>query len=539
MRSKSSLRVVETHPWRSRRSAGWHTLSAGRIDLRPLLPALVETTGADMAVAAKTYVGRLPGNFGFIAENDDYVVAATDRVRGYPIFYSLMGAEVLFSNSARDLRKAASLEIPDPVSILEGLMAGFVTGNNTLYLDLHQVLPGEVVVLDKATGKISTERYYEFGAVPTDRSDDQLLQELFAATHQIFRRVMEEASGRLILVPLSGGLDSRLVLAMLKSLGYPSLEAFSYGPLHNEEANRARVVAERLDVPWTFFPSKQSTAQRLFGNPERIRYWRQADGLCSVPNMLEYQVFSELTERNHLPSDVVVVNGQSGDFITGGHIPEALNGGHCEVFEAIVEKHYSLWKMMLTRENLALLRDRFEGNLSSARRHGSEPAPHLYEYWEWQERQSKFVVNQQRTYDFFELDWLLPLWDREYCEFWRKVPVQLKLRQLLYRRFLEQWDYRGLFTDTRLNSHMIGWPGISRAARPLARFTGVLGGGAAKEYVYQRAKYFGYYRHQLGSYPFVYFLRRASQFRNAVSLFAESWVRELFPEWMDENFPLK
>ncbi|MCY1237684.1 hypothetical protein D9M72_503920 [compost metagenome] len=60
----------------------------------------------------------------------------------------------------------------------------------------------------------------------------------------------------------------------------------------------------------------------------------------------------------------------------------------------------------------------------------------LYELWDWQERQSKYIVNSVRVYEQFSLNWWLPLWDSEFLEFWQLIPLQLRKGRLWYKDWI-------------------------------------------------------------------------------------------------------
>lgn len=83
-----------------------------------------------------------------------------------------------------------------------------------------------------------------------------------------------------------------------------------------------------------------------------------------------------------------------------------------------------------------LLAERIIGNVM-----GSSPDKNMYtasdfEQWVWQEWQSKYIVNGVRVYDFWGHKWWLPLWDKEYMNFWRSVPVKWKIQKRLYREYV-------------------------------------------------------------------------------------------------------
>jgi asparagine synthase (glutamine-hydrolysing) len=62
-------------------------------------------------------------------------------------------------------------------------------------------------------------------------------------------------------VPLSGGLDSRIIVAMLKRLGVEDVICFTYGKKGNREAEISRQVAEALGYRWYFV---EYTKEKLY-----------------------------------------------------------------------------------------------------------------------------------------------------------------------------------------------------------------------------------------------------------------------------------
>jgi asparagine synthase (glutamine-hydrolysing) len=529
-----SVMLDKRYQWRSR-TLGALTVhdrgDGGAVD--SIAQSLVTMANPDInnAIAA---LHNADGHFAAIVEGPDYLLACVDHCRTIPVFFAdrTNGDAPLVSNSARLVKAAAGLEHVDEVSALEASMAGFVTGRHTLYVGLEQLQAGDLLWYDKHSGKTLIRQYYTYRPdTLNNASEADLIDQLATVTDQAMDRVIAQAGGAPIWVPLSAGLDSRLILCKLVERGYDNLFAFSYGPAGNDEAKAARAIAKRLGVPWQFWPNRNGDMRRLYASPDRADYWAFGDGLCALPNFQDFPTLHGLCQRGKVPDGAVIVNGQTGDFISGGHIPKPLWDNDAptmdDLFAAIVAKHYSLWASLKSPDNLATLRVRMLETLelTGDEQPGRDDIIALYERWEYQERQAKYIVNGQRNYDFLDLGWALPLWDRRLVEFWRDVPIEHKFRKRLYRRYLETWDYQGLFRDYK--PVVWQWPGATKAVLPLFRLIRLLFGTAARDHLLKNLLYFGMYRYQYAPFGYAFFRRHARNLRNPISMLSRHWLAEL------------
>ena len=182
-----------------------------------------------------------------------------------------------------------------------------------------------------------------------------------------------------------------------------------------------------------------------FHSADRQQYFEFASGCRTVPFLSDYYALRYLRKKRIITDDAIIINGQSGDFTSGGHIPvipnvEKIKGIH--LFEAIIDKHFSLWLDLKTKKNLDVIIKKLSQliNVSQNDIIDQDEFPLFYEQIEWQERQSKYVVNGQRVYDWFGYDWRLPLWSDQLMEFWMHVPWQIKQNQKLFITYLEKYN---------------------------------------------------------------------------------------------------
>jgi asparagine synthase (glutamine-hydrolysing) len=370
---------------------------------------------------------------------------AVDKIRSFPIFYGQKNGQLFISDDAHWVKERVGNTEYDPLAKAEFLLAGYVTGADTLYPNVKQVQAGEIVSfkLDgDGTFCFSPVRYYRY--IHKDyfqKTEEELLQIFDQVLLDVFNRLIDFADGRTIVVPLSGGYDSRLIVLMLKRLGYDKLIAFSYGREGNEEARISKEVAESLDIPWEFVPYTNEQWYGWYHSEEMKSYGDMADGCCALPHIQDWPAVKKLKETGRIPKDSVFVPGLSADLPAGSRskrLPrlyqeQSLNRDL--VLDSILEYHYSLFDWSKQRKKLEpVFRERILrtlGNLDDF----SESAG-AFECWDIAERQVKYINNSIRVYEFFGYAWWTPFWDEQFMAYWNRVLPRYRKKQQAYIKFV-------------------------------------------------------------------------------------------------------
>lgn len=473
-----------------------------------------------------------PGQHSSIIETPTSILACVDHCRSFPVFHTV-GQRVLIGNDAAAVRTESGIAKVDSASVIECALAGFSSGPHTLYAGLQQLEPGQAMLWDRASGHCSSIRYFRY--LPdaySAASDDELSEALIASVDKAIDRTIEAAGDRPIAVPLSGGLDSRLIVAKLHARGCRNLLTFSYGQAGNPDAMIAREIAAALNLPWQFVDTLAAANRAFFAGSDRKRYWQYADHLSTVPNNQDILPLLRLRERGQLPENSVMVNGQTGDFISGGHIPDALFEQDLTVgslVDRIAARHYSLWHPIETPDNHVIVTDRIRALLdlreTEDTRIDRPRAIALWELFEYETRQARYIVNGQRVYDHLNLAWHLPLWDGDFVRFWRDAPQASKRGQSLYRATWMKWDYRKLFS--RHTRKVSAWSRpVSMAIVPLSIATRLLVGRRRRDKLIAYARYFDRFGNHYQSFGWSAFSRNARHIRNPVALYVRTWLEE-------------
>lgn len=392
----------------------------------------------------------LNGFFSVVWRQPSGWLLISDKVRSRPLFWRAVNTAASIGADAEQplIISDSVYQWPDTIlskdelSVEEFLHTGYVTGSATLFRGIAQVQSAQIVQLD-AQGQVSCiQNYDHFFAVSTPvdttaQSEAFWLQQLDHQMTAVTARLISYASGRQIVLPLSGGYDSRILAVYLKRAGYNNLCCFTFGRNGSKEVEISQRVAKALGISWYKVVYSRAMWQQLSVQPEFESYLQFMHGAVSVPNLQVYPALKQLIEQGVIQPDAVMVPGHTGDFISGGHLPSGVLQDQTQLFNHIVTRHYELSKAPLSEELQNKLQLQLEQMIQSAEAVGADLFA-VAECWNWKERQAKFIVNSNRYYEFFKLDWWMPLWDCELTNWYQTVPRPLRKGKKLWIRFVNQ-----------------------------------------------------------------------------------------------------
>jgi len=394
------------------------------------------------------------GFFTIIKKIRNEIIALTDRIRSMPVFYGKKGKDIYISDNPYWILINIGSGKIDLNSKREILALGYVTGPETIYEEIKQLQAGEIARVNSENQEINDERYYRYlYSIEHKEGFNVLLEKLDEAVNNTFSRLIKVLDGRPAVIPLSGGYDSRLVATMMKKFKYDNVICFSYGKIGNLESRVSQEVAQNLGFRWEFIPYSNEDWYSWHRTKEMAEYIKFASSFSSVAHIQDWPAVWQLKKNRIISEDSVFIPGHSGDFIAGSHITDIYNcygkiKNKQKLINAILNYHYNLYKW--PKRDLEIFKKKITDLLSDFNNDIFENLLNAFEFWDWQERQAKLIVNSVRVYEFWGYDWLIPLWDFELAGFFLKLPLEYRLNKVLYEFYIKREYEKTLRMNERL-----------------------------------------------------------------------------------------
>ncbi len=391
------------------------------------------------------------GNFSLVINRDDRVFIAVDRLRSMPIFYQYSGEELLISDDAKLIKDRIDNNSIDPIKLLEFKLTGYTIGNSTLLDNVKQVQAGELIIVKMEDPLNIESKFYSnhLHSNFTTSKEEELFKELEIVSTNIFKRVVKSARNKMIVVPLSGGYDSRYILAMLKKEGYENVVCYTYGREDSFEVRISREVASKLGYTWYFIKYDKTSWDKMLSK-DGIEYFESSHNYSSLPHIQDYIAIEYLNNKRLIDDNAIIIPGFCGDLLGGSYLMHdkdlkdiLLNNK--TLSEYIYRKHFNLFNYHGNMKekiinNIGKFIDDYEIK-------DEEDLISINEHFFTCHKVSKFVINSLRVYEHFGYEWRMPLWDNELTDFWYKIKRDKREGGYLYNKYLFKYVFKPFEID--------------------------------------------------------------------------------------------
>ncbi len=351
------------------------------------------------------------GLFSVIISSGNFNAIAVDNTRIYPLYFTNSGVvsddphtlpnEGLSNSYIVDYYKATS-------TIPEGY---------TLIKNIFQVKPSHFAIFNQK----NSWQQIPYQTYCCKLQDEYVaeIKDVIDTFEHITQRLIESCKGRQIVIPLSGGYDSRLIATLLTKHGYKNVIAYTIGKKDSNDCVIASKVAQILNIQlYVIDITSESAINECYANKNEFKqYFQHIGNYSNFTWMFEYAAIKQLKKMKVLSTDAIFVPGHSGDSIAGSHIQKA-NVTPDDNAKSLTRKILYISNEFGYKQTLHTETYKYFKTLLDA---GFTPYS-AYQNYILQNRQCHNIINSARVYEFFGYDVRLPLWDKQLISLFKKIP---------------------------------------------------------------------------------------------------------------------
>ncbi|MCD8269257.1 MAG: asparagine synthase C-terminal domain-containing protein [Parabacteroides sp.] len=388
-------------------------------------------------------LSELNGQFCLILQEEDQTILIADKIRSYPLFYLTDGNNFIITDTGDTAYQSLPHRAWDKTAVLSYLSVGYMNEGTTLFQNCHVVPASAYVVIGK---EITVRHYYTPMSLFPLTQPEAIFKQSKQALEAAFNRMLESIGDKTVVLPLSGGYDSRLLACLCKQFNVQNVICYTYGIAGSPEIEISEKVAQQLGFPWHYVEYTKEKWKEILTSPIFEAYMRYAGNLNAIPHLQDFLAIHELRTKQIIPENAVVVPGHTGDVIGGSHLP--LHIQKDTIVSELYDKYFTI-NILKSREK-RFLTNSLEHFIQETYPTGNEQEYYqAFHLWGIQSRQANFIINSVRLYEFQGLDWRVPLWDDAFEQVWNAVPYKQRVGSSLYNKFL----FDTYFTPNRVAFH--------------------------------------------------------------------------------------
>jgi len=382
---------------------------------------------------------KLNGSFAFIINARDSLWAVVDRARSIPLYFSSDGSIV--SDNSESIRTMLGIEKGNisKKDLTSLLYTQHTVLNNTVYNRIKQLNLGQYLHISE-NGMV-IDYYYRHISRVKEISREDLALKYKNVLDSVFERLIKAIDGRPVLLSLSGGYDSRLVAAMLREKGVTDVTCYTYGhTCKSFEVVISKSVAARLSYSWHNVEYSDWEIKSIFSE-RNSAYLQMANSHDGVPYLQNYLAVKYLHDNNLIKKGSVVITGLCGDLPSGSYVKPYEYYSNLQLsYDSIVDERNKTSYFMFkpNRIHLKELTEELVEDLKNCeiKLTDVQSFVSLTDCIATAGEHSRCFLNANKAHEFFGYEWLLPLWDNEYLQFWYETPLEYRESQGFYESYL-------------------------------------------------------------------------------------------------------
>ncbi len=371
----------------------------------------------------------------------------TDRYGTRPLYYTIHNRRLLFSSELKSLL-SGNLQVtinPDALSDLFHLRHLF--GTKTMVKEISQLPHSSILIF--TDGKVQIEKYHDL------LYDDEIYYNKKLSKREVneysegFREVMEKAMKRVfiknskdILFSLSGGLDSRYVIAYARKYQIDPLETFTIGPPECGDQKYAGKVAEKVGARHKAFPV---LADDFWENAGKFSYF--SDGMSQIfgPAAL-MPVLNDYSGKRKITVSSQIIDAITGSTLDRRRVKKIVGsvkfGGEVDDIFRNLFKHSNdhALQTVFNNETYLSIKDSYSTVPEQYIKNYPVPA-HSYFMLFLNEHGRRGIFGGNLLTNLF-MEMRMPSYDNDLMDFSLKLPMKLRENQYLYRKV-----FTSLFPD--------------------------------------------------------------------------------------------
>ncbi|MGI6306149.1 MAG: asparagine synthase-related protein [Bacteroidales bacterium] len=396
---------------------------------------------------------ELNGFFSIVINYGNKLFLISDKLRTYPLFYHVKD-DVIITDDPEYLFKEVNCEL-DLINCYELLTLGYLScAPSTLVKDVFYVVSGSYSVINLIDKRAKISSYHNYIQRKVNLKKEELFERANKALESAFLRMLKVIDNRPILIPLSGGYDSRLIACLCKKYAVEDVTCYTYGRHDSHEVSTSKKVAEALGFKWHYIEYNKEVWYNFINSFSFEDFCRFSGNLTGNPLFQDLPALTNLKNEGLINKYAVALPGYYGDLIGGSKIPVDFGK-----FKKARDKRRSLKNLIFSvfyclnevdRERKSQLFTKMdelfvENNIDSL----TDIFDNYDPLWINKSRYGNFILNATRMFEFIGIDWYVLLADDEYQKIWYEVPWEQKSNSALYEEFMFSMYFKSYNVDFR------------------------------------------------------------------------------------------